>query len=90
VDAALNMAGVTDARYGKAVKEVGSVLTKLMDVARELEEQHPEMLRLVMDFEAAATLESGLAAEIAYREGMKDCSSVSREFATFMQKQLSS
>lgn len=88
VDNILSVAGVTDAKYRKAVKEVGSVLSQLMAIARELEGQQPELLRLVMEFEAAASLESGLAAEIVYREGMRDSGSVRQEFVTFIQKEL--
>lgn len=88
VDNILSIAGVTDAKYRKVVKEAASVLSQLMEIARELEAQHPELLRLVMEYEAAVTLESGLAAEIVYREGIRDSFSVRQELATFMQKQI--
>ncbi|WP_371362433.1 hypothetical protein SRRS_35780 [Sporomusa rhizae] len=87
VDNILSIAGVADAKYRKAVKEADSVLSQLMAIARELEAQHPELLRLVMEYEAATTLESGLAAEIVYREGIRDNCSIRQEVATFMQKQ---
>ena len=87
-DNILITAGVTDAKYRKVVKEADSVLTQLMEIARELEAQHPELLGLVMEYEAATALESGLAAEIVYREGIRDSCSVRQEFATFMQKQI--
>ena len=88
VDNILRIAGVTDAKYRKVVKEADSVLTQLMVIARELEAQHPELLRLVMEYEAATALESGLAAEIVYREGIRDSCSIRQAFTTFMQKQI--
>ncbi|WP_371372472.1 hypothetical protein [Sporomusa aerivorans] len=88
VDNILNIAGVTDAKYRKVVKEADSVLTQLMAIARELEAQQPELLRLVMEYEAATTIESGLTAEIVYREGIRDSLSIRQEFTAFMQKQI--
>lgn len=85
VDNILAIAGVTDEKYRKVVKEGDSVLSQLMEIARELEAQHPELLHLVMKYEAATTLESGLVAEIVYREGIRDSCSIRQEFATFMQ-----
>lgn len=87
VDKTLSIAGAANASYAKAVKEISSVLSQLMALAGELEAQQPELLRLVMEFEAAATLESGMAAEIAYREGLRDSGSVRQEFAAFIEKQ---
>lgn len=84
----LSVAGVADEKYRKTVKEADSILSQLMESARELEAQHPELLRLVMAYEAATTLESGLAAEIVYREGLRDSCGVRQEFANFMQKQM--
>lgn len=88
VDDILSIAGVADAKYRQVVKETGSVLEKLIEIARELEAQHPELLRLVMEYEAATNLESGLAAEIVYREGIRDSCRVRQEVANFMQKQI--
>jgi len=88
VDNILITAGVTDAKYRKVVKEADSVLTQLMEIARELEAQHPELRRLVMEYEAATILESGLAVEIIYREGIRDSCSIRQEFTTFMQKKI--
>ena len=86
VDNILSTAGETDAEYAKAVKAAETVLSQLMTIAIELEAQQPELLRLVMEFEAAATFESGLAAEIAYREGMRDCRGLRREFLAFIRE----
>ncbi|WP_371363016.1 hypothetical protein SRRS_40100 [Sporomusa rhizae] len=83
----LAIAGVADAKYRKALKEGESVLAQLMEIAHELETQHPELLHLVMEYEAAASLEFGLAVEIVYREGIRDSCSVCQEFANFMRKQ---
>ncbi|SDD54639.1 hypothetical protein [Sporomusa acidovorans] len=84
-DNILSIAGVADAKYRKAEREVESVLSQLMEIARELEAQQPELLCLVMEYEAAANFKSGLAAEIVYREGIRDSCSVRQEFAAFMQ-----
>jgi hypothetical protein len=46
------------------------------------------LLRLVMEYETATAIESGLAAEIVYREGIRDSCSIRQEFTTFMQKQI--
>ena len=88
VDNILIIAGVTDAKYRKVVKAADSVLSQLMKIACELEAQQPELLRLVMEYEAATTIESGLTAEIVYREGIRDSLSIRQEFTAFMQKQI--
>jgi hypothetical protein len=87
VDDILRIAGTTDIKYSKAAKEVHNTLAKLMVLATELKAHHPELLHLVMDFEAVTVIESGLAAEIAYRQGMRDSSSVRQKFITFIQEQ---
>lgn len=78
-------AGTADEKYGKALTESRDKLTQLMELAQELREQHPELLDLVMDFEAFAIFESGLAAEITYRQGLKDSNTIRREFGAFLQ-----
>ena len=88
VDNILSIAGVADAKYRKVVKEADSVLTQLMVIAGELEAQQPELLRLVTAYEAATTIESGLAAEIVYQEGIRDSCSIRQEFVNFMQQQI--
>lgn len=88
VDNILVIAGVADAKYKKVVKESDSVLSQLMEIAHEMEAQQPELLLLLMAYEAATTIESGLAAEIVYREGIRDSYSVRQELATFMHKQI--
>lgn len=88
VDNILGIAGIGDARYRKVVNEADSLLSQLIEMARELEAQQPELLRLVMAYETANTLESGLATEIVYREGIRDSCSIRQEFAAFMQKQM--
>ncbi|SDF75587.1 hypothetical protein [Sporomusa acidovorans] len=87
VDDILSIAGVADVKYKQVVKDAGAVLEKLMEIGRELEEQHPELLRLVMEYEAATNMESGLAAEIVYREGIRDSCRVRQEVANFMQRE---
>ncbi|SDF67107.1 hypothetical protein [Sporomusa acidovorans] len=88
VDDILSIAGVADVKYRQVMKEAGSVLAKLVEIARELEEQRPELLQLVMKYEAATTMESGLATEIVYREGVRDSCRIRQEVADFMQKQI--
>ncbi|MDF2876880.1 MAG: hypothetical protein K0R22_3563 [Sporomusa sp.] len=88
VDHILGIAGVADAKYRKVVKEADSVLSQLMEIARELEAERPELPRLVREYESATTVESGLVAEILYREGIRDSCSIRQEFAAFMQKQI--
>lgn len=85
VDNILVIAGVADAKYKKALKESDFILSQLMEIAREQKEQHPELLQLVMAYETAIASESGLAAEIAYREGIRDGYSVRQELTAFMQ-----
>ncbi|SEP13075.1 hypothetical protein [Propionispora vibrioides] len=82
----LSLASVTDAKYKKAVKESDAVLSQLMELARSLEAQQPELLLLIMEYEAVTTLEAGLAAEIIYREGFRDSCSLRQEFAALMQQ----
>ncbi|QDR82182.1 hypothetical protein [Sporomusa termitida] len=86
VDQILNLAGTQDAGYSKTAAEVSAALDKLLVLARALKAQQPEMTGLVMDFEAWAALESGQAAEIAYRQGLRDSSQVRREFMTCLQQ----
>ncbi|WP_054261614.1 hypothetical protein [Propionispora sp. 2/2-37] len=74
-------AGTADAKYGKAATEVRNTLSQLMELAHKLEGQHPELFDLIMDFE------SGLAAEIAYRQGLRGSGTVRREFSSFIQEQ---
>ncbi len=82
----LSLAGITDEKYKKAVKESDSVLSQLMELARSLEAQQPKLLLLIMEYEAVTTLEAGLAAEIIYREGLRDSCSLRQEFAALMQQ----
>jgi hypothetical protein len=56
VDDILSIYGVADVKYRQVMKETGSVLAKLVEIARELEEQRPELLQLVMKYEAATTM----------------------------------
>ncbi|VBB06122.1 Hypothetical protein LUCI_1337 [Lucifera butyrica] len=86
VDNLLSIAGVANAKYAKAMKESESILLQLMAIAREQEAQYPELLPLVMKFETVTVFESSLAAEIAYRAGIRDRCSVRQEFVTFIQK----
>ncbi|HWR06680.1 hypothetical protein [Sporomusa sp.] len=60
VDNILGTANNVNPKYCKATATVGSVLAELMAIASALEEQRPKLLRLVMDFESAATYESAL------------------------------
>ncbi|QDR79948.1 hypothetical protein SPTER_12520 [Sporomusa termitida] len=87
VDHILNRAGTNDAGYSKTAREVSAALDRLLVLARALKAEQPEMTGLVMDFEAWAALESGQAAEIAYRQGLKDSSQVRQELMTFLQQQ---
>ena len=86
VDTILSIAGITDEKYSKTVKEAHTVLEQLLKMAKGLEAQHPELLRMVMDFEAATAVEAGFAAEIAYKEGLRDISYIRQEFMSFLQK----
>jgi hypothetical protein len=89
VDNTLTTASTSNVEYSKAEKEVKFVLAQLIAIAKELEEQRPELLSLVMDFDSAATLESGLAAEIAYRAGIWDSLCIRQEFIRLMREQTS-
>ncbi|QDR78919.1 hypothetical protein [Sporomusa termitida] len=87
VDNILNLAGTNDPGYTKTGGEVSAALDRVLALARALKAQHPELLDLVMDFEALTALESGQAAEIAYRQGLRDSSQIRQEFMTFLQQQ---
>lgn len=87
VDQILRIAGAADAEYRKAVKEADTVLSQLLTIAHDLETQNPELLRLVREYESATSLESCLATEIIYREGIRDSCSIGQELGTLMQKQ---
>ncbi|WP_144351362.1 hypothetical protein [Sporomusa termitida] len=86
VDQILNLAGTHDARYSKTAAEVSAALGKLLVLARALKAQQPEMTGLVMDFEALTALESGQAAEIAYRQGLRDSRQIRRELMTCLHR----
>ncbi|QDR82738.1 hypothetical protein [Sporomusa termitida] len=86
VDNILKLAGTNDAGYSKTVSKVGAILDRLLALAGELEGQYPELLELVMDFESFTALESGQSAEIAYKQGLRDCSQIHQEFMTFLQQ----
>ncbi|QDR81036.1 hypothetical protein [Sporomusa termitida] len=86
VDNILKLAGTNDAEYSKTVSKVGATLDRLLALAGELEGQYPELLELVMDFESFTALESGHSAEIAYKQGLRDCSHIHQEFMTFSQQ----
>ncbi|QDR79880.1 hypothetical protein [Sporomusa termitida] len=87
VDHILNLAATQDAGYNRTASEVSAALDRLLELARALKAEQPEMTGLVMDFEAWAALESGQTAEIAYRQGLRDSSRVRQEFMTFLQQQ---
>ncbi|QDR81147.1 hypothetical protein [Sporomusa termitida] len=84
VDHILRLAGTNDAGYRKTAAEVSAALDRLLALARALKDQQPEMTGLVMDFEAWAALESGQAAEIAYRQGLRDSSQVRQAFMALL------
>jgi hypothetical protein len=86
VDSILKLAGTNDAGYNKTVSKAGATLDRLLAVARELEGQYPELLELVMDYESFTALESGQSAEIAYKQGLRDCSHIHQEIMTFLQQ----
>ncbi|WP_144352001.1 hypothetical protein [Sporomusa termitida] len=87
VDHILNLADANDAGYSKTAREVSAALDRLLVLARALKAEHPELTGLVMDFEALTALESGQAAEISYKQGLRDSSHIHREFMTFLQQQ---
>jgi hypothetical protein len=87
VDATLSLAGTTDVHYSKAVKDVSTTLDQLMVFANELKTQHPELISLVLNFESVTAIESILASEIAYRQGLRDSNSVRQEFITFIEEE---
>ncbi len=86
VDNILKQAGTNDARYSKTVSQGGATLDRLLALARELEGPYPELLELVMDYESFTALEAGQSAEIAYKQGLRDCSHIHQEFMTFLQQ----
>ncbi|QDR83227.1 hypothetical protein [Sporomusa termitida] len=87
VDHILNLAGTRNARYSKTAREVSAALDRLLTLARQLKARQPELLGLVMDFEALTALKSGQTAEIAYRQGLRDSSHVQQEFMAILQQQ---
>ena len=72
VDTILSLAGIADGNYRKCAEEAQITLDQLLQIAKGLEPEHPELIRLVMDFEAFSAIESGVAAEIVYKQGMRD------------------
>ncbi len=86
VDNILKLAGTNDAGYSKTVSKAGVILDRLLALARELEGQYPALLELVMDYESYTALESGQSAEIAYKQGLRDCSHIHQEIMTFLQQ----
>ncbi len=86
VDNILKLAGTNDAGYSKTISKAGAILDRLLTLARELEGQYPELLELVMDYESFTALESGQSAEIAYKQGLRDCSHIHLEIMTFLQQ----
>ena len=86
VDQILRIAGAADEEYMKAANGAETALSQLMTMARKLEAQHPELIRLVTDYEAAANFESSLATEIVNREGIRDSCGIRQEFGAFMQQ----
>ncbi|QDR80472.1 hypothetical protein SPTER_18000 [Sporomusa termitida] len=87
VDHILNLAGTTDAGYSKTAAEVSAALDRLLVLARALKAEQPAMTGLVMDFEALTALESGQAAEIAYKQGLRDSRHIRRQFIACLQQQ---
>ncbi|QDR78900.1 hypothetical protein [Sporomusa termitida] len=87
VDHILSLAEADDDGYRQTVKDASNALDRLLALARRLKTQQPEMLGLVMDFESWAGLESGKAAEIAYRQGLRDSSQLRQEFMAYLQQQ---
>ena len=86
VDNILKLASTNDVHYSKTVSQGSATLDRLLALARELEDQVPELLQLVMDYESYTALESGQSAEIAYKQGLRDCSHIHQEFMTFLQQ----
>lgn len=86
VDTILSLAVITDSNYSKFSKEANTTLEQLLQIVKELEPERPELIRLVMDFEAFSAVESGLAAEIAYKQGMRDIAGIRQEFLAFLQE----
>ncbi|QDR79275.1 hypothetical protein [Sporomusa termitida] len=86
VEQILLRAGTQDADYRETGEKVSAALGQLLALSRKLKDRQPEMTGLVMDFETWTTLESGQAAEIAYRQGLRDSSEVCRELMAFLQQ----
>ena len=86
VDNILKQAETTDADYRETSSKVSSLLKRLLKLAGKLEVQYPELIELVMELESYAALESGQAAEIAYKQGLRDSGYIHKEFMTFQQQ----
>ncbi len=86
VDNILKQAETTDADYRETSSKVSSLLKRLLKLAGKLEAQYPELIELVMELESYAALESGQAAEIAYKQGLRDSGYIHKEFMTFQQQ----
>lgn len=85
VEQILLQAGAQDADYRQTGEKVSATLGQLLALSRKLKGRQPEMTGLVMDFESWTTLESGQAAEIAYRQGLRDSREVCRELLACLQ-----
>ena len=77
-------AAIADSQFAAGVRQAEAALDKLLRLARELERERPELVRLVVDYEAAAAGQYWLGARIAYRQGLRDCRRVRRQLAAFL------
>ena len=77
-------AAIADSQFAAGVRQAEAALDKLLRLARELEREQPQLIRLVVDYESAAAGQYWLGVRIAYREGLRDSGRVRRNFAAFL------
>jgi hypothetical protein len=86
VDTILSLAEVTDAKYNDAARGIRTSLEQLLQMAKQLEPQHPGLTRLVMEFESAAAIEAKFAIEITYKQGMRDLCGIRQELSRLLEE----
>lgn len=86
VETIRGVAAAGDSDYGRAVREVQATLDCLLEKAKALQAEHPELTGLVMEFETATAAESWLASKISYRQGLRDLCRISGEFVAFLRE----
>lgn len=77
---------VADSQFAAGVRQAEAALDRMLRLARELEQERPELVNRVVDYEAAAAGQYWLGARIAYREGLRDRGRLRRQLRELLQE----